>query len=356
MTATAHPFEMHTAIHSEPREISRLVNDDVRLERFARELHATTPLTLVGIGSSLHAAQLGASLWRELVPARPIRVFHAFDFVSDPSLVGEIGSHETVIAFSHRGTKTYTREALAIAQARRAKTCVVTGQGAEAVESADTHIETVPQESSSAHTASLVGSLAIMVRLVELISGLSSNAISTDMVRVTRNALEQEERIQGLVGEVARGIRHIWLVGTGSDVIVARETALKIKETSYIPAEGMSVEEMLHGPFQCVEPNDLMILIDTQGTATSRLETLHHMAEVVGVPTIKVATRDDTASRDAEQTISTAASSYRAIRSVGALVVLQLFSYHLAVNRGENPDNFRLHDPRFKRASSIVKL
>lgn len=356
MPPITHPFEMYSAIHSEPAEVSRLVDGDASVHRLARELRAAARLTLVGIGSSLHAAQIGACLWRELLPTRPIRVLHSFDFVSDPSLVGDVGEDETVIAFSHRGTKTYTREALALAHARGARTCVVTGQGVAGVEGADEHIETVPQERSSAHTVSLIGSLAVMAKLVELTAGLASDEVGTDMVRVTRDALEQEDRIQGLVGGIARETRHIWLVGTGSDVIVARETALKIKETSYIPAEGMSVEEMLHGPFQCVEPSDLLILIDTQGIATPRLETLRRMADVVGVPTISISTGDDEAKGDSSRSVPTPEGSYRAIRSVGALVVLQLFSYYLAVSRGENPDNFRLHEPRFARASALVTL
>ncbi|WP_287518038.1 SIS domain-containing protein [Okeania sp. SIO2C2] len=51
--------------------------------------------------------------------------------------------------------------------------------------------------------------------------------------------------------------RRIWLVGGGQNAITAYEIALKIKETSYLQAEGMSIETMLHGPFQCTETEDL---------------------------------------------------------------------------------------------------
>lgn len=150
--------------------------------------------------------------------------------------------------------------------------------------------------------------------------------------------------------------RHIWLVGAGTDVVVARETALKIKETSYIPAEEMSVNEMLPGTFQCAEPQDLFILLDIQGTGLERIATLREMAHTVGATVLSISNQQTSADGESEGAITVQPSDSPALRAVGALVTLQLYAYFVAIMGGANPDNFRLDDPRFKKASSLVRL
>src|SRR5918995_2904975 len=64
--------------------------------------------------------------------------------------------------------------------------------------------------------------------------------------------------------------------------VTARETALKIKETSYLQAEGMATETMLHGPFQCVEADDLFILVAPAGAAQERTLEIAELVEEIG--------------------------------------------------------------------------
>jgi glucosamine--fructose-6-phosphate aminotransferase (isomerizing) len=175
-------------------------------------------------------------------------------------------------------------------------------------------------------------------------------------LRATEDAIAQEGTIQGIADSINPETRHIWLVGAGTDVVVAKEIALKIKETSYIPAEGMSVEEMLHGPFQCVEPEDLLILIDTQEIATERIAILRAMARVVSVPIVAVCSSSVARDGRSESGIIVTRGGLRAIRAVGALVALQLLSYFMAVARGTDPDSFRLSEPQFRNACALVKL
>ena len=360
MTTTPTPptFEMLTAIHSQPQEASRVAQASRSgIEQLTQAVRKSNRTTFVGIGSSLHAAQLGAALWREVLPFRPINVQHSFDFVSDSTSRGEITPTDSVVAFSHRGTKMYTRKALGIARESGATTCILTGEERDdAAGLADTHIETVPQERSSAHTVSLIGSIAATTALVEQLAELPDAPLTRQLVKSIEAAIAQEAHVQRLAAKVTPDTRHIWLVGAGTDVVVAREIALKIKETSYIPAEGMSVEEMLHGPFQCVEPDDLFILIDTAGIGTERIATLREMAHVIGATTLTVSSYTDGSESLEDSTISISSSERSPIRAVGALVALQLLTYWIAVSRGANPDGFRLEDPRFKRAASLVTL
>lgn len=354
----AHPFEMYSAIHSQPEEVARLgLSQRDKLADVAAIIRSSELTTLVGIGSSLHAAQIGAALWREVMPARRVRAVHSFELSTEPEIMAEDLSDQLVISFSHRGKKRYSLEALARAKELGATTCIVTGEGVDvAADSADIHLATVQQERSSAHTVSLVGSLAIIAALVEMLAGQSSGRLMMNLRKAISDALCREGMIRDVVNTLSPRIRHIWLVGAGSDVCVAKEIALKIKETSYIPAEGMSVEEMLHGPFQCVEPEDLMVLLDTQDVGTERIASLEAMSHVIGVPVVIVTDVSRTGHSGTSSVLHIDRNDSRVAQSVGALVALQLFSYFLSVARGKDPDGFRLEDPRFKEAMSLVRL
>ena len=137
--------------------------------------------------------------------------------------------------------------------------------------------------------------------------------------------------------------------------VTARETALKIKETSYLQAEGMPTETMLHGPFQCVEADDLFVLIAPSGAARERTLEVAELVEEVGAPYVIFG--DDTT-----EIRSTAAGVLRVpevpepFSALSCLVPLQLFAYHLTLARGTNPDSFRGDDPRFARADVSGRL
>ncbi len=130
--------------------------------------------------------------------------------------------------------------------------------------------------------------------------------------------------------------------------MTAQEVALKIKETSYLQAEGMPTETMLHGPFQCVEAEDLFVLVAPSGAARERTLEVAELAEEIGAPCVVVG--DDPT---AELAVPGVPEPFSALT---CLVPLQFFAYHLALARGTNPDGFRADDPRFARADVSGRL
>jgi glucosamine--fructose-6-phosphate aminotransferase (isomerizing) len=157
-------------------------------------------------------------------------------------------------------------------------------------------------------------------------------------------ALGAEERVEILAHEHL-GHRRVWILGGGPSAVVAEEVALKIRETSYLQAEGMSTETMLHGPFQCVEAEDLFVLVAPAGAAQERtLEVAELVAEIGGSCLV---VGDGTV--DSPQVPEP-------FSALTCLLPLQLFTYHLALARGTNPDNFRADDPRFARADVSRRL
>ena len=355
---SGHPYFMHDAILGQPAAFARVVD---RLESAARtpdeRLAQAARVFLVGIGTSYHAAQIGEHLLRAYAGGLPVQACHAFEF----ALYGpRLGPQDAVVGVSHRGTKRYTAAALGRARAAGASTVLITGEGgAAAAPEVDRTVETVPQERSSAHTISYTGSVAALAWLADRIGArregcrrLGQAFLRTDVPAALHSALGAEPRAAEFA-QAHAGRRRIWVVGGGPGAVVAHEIALKIKETSYLGAEGLSVEAMLHGPFQCVDPDDLFVLIAQHGPAVGRVADLAAEVRTVGAAMIVVG---DEAAQRIDETACLVPTVAEPFTGLTCTVPLQLFAYHLALVRGTNPDGFRLEDPRYARAYKQVTL
>jgi len=105
---------------------------------------------------------------------------------------------------------------------------------------------------------------------------------------------------------------------------------------------------MLHGPFQCVEAEDLFVLVVPSGAARERTLEVAELAGEIGAPCVTVGDKPDV-----KVVVPGVPEPFSALT---CLVPLQFFSYHLARSRGTNPDSFRAEDPRFARADVSGRL
>lgn len=352
-----HPYHMHDAILAQPDAFARAVRrNDAAADRLAAEISSCRRLFLVGIGTSHHAALVGEHLFRAYGGGVDVRAVHSFDF----ALYGpEIGADDCVVAVSHRGTKRYT--ALALGRAREAGclTALVTGEGEAGGDAAGIVFRTVAQEKSPAHTVSHTTAVAVLALLAARtgryrtgVGTVPDNLLSEEVPAALRAALGTEDMASDLAREHV-GRRRIWLVGGGPVAASAAETALKIRETSYLQAEGLPTETMLHGPFQCVEAEDLFVLIAPEGPARERTLEMAGLAQEVGSEVVVVDDGTGDARYGARLSVPYVPEPFSALT---CLVPLQLFSYHLALARGTNPDSFRAEDARFARADVSGRL
>lgn len=350
---TQHPFHMYDAIMAQPQAWASIIQRIRPLtEQIAPRLAQAQRIFIVGIGTSFHAAEVGSHLFRHYGVAVPTRVMHSFDF----SLYGpDLSSRDCVIVISHRGGKCYSLEAIKRAREAGCSTLLITGEGTPStLQYADVTIKTTEQDKSSAHTVSYTGAIAALSCLAEVL-GQQQHAptfLQEEFPTILRACLETDGRMEALAKAHLKH-RRIWIVGGGPSGITAPEIALKIKETSYLQAEGMPVEVMLHGPFQCVEPEDIFILIAPTGPAQARVIELAAMIKAVGAPSIVVS--DGTIQQDAVG-VCNVPPVPEPFTALTCLIPLQLFSYHLALARGTNPDGFRLEDPHFAQAMKLVQL
>jgi glucosamine--fructose-6-phosphate aminotransferase (isomerizing) len=349
---------MREAILAQPEAFVRAVerNRDA-VDDFASRIASCKRIFLAGIGTSHHATLVGEHLMRAYSGGLDIRAVHSFDL----ALYGpDLRPDDCVVAVSHRGAKRYTALALEQARDKGCPTALITGEGGGGEDRADAVFRTVAQEKSSAHTVSYTSAMAVLALLAGRLGNhsIGSPTLPEDLLRGELPAtllagLGTEEEVAALARENV-GRRRIWLLGGGPSAVTAAETALKIKETSYLQAEGMPTETMLHGPFQCVEADDLFVLIAPSGAARERTLEVGELIEEVGAPYVIIG--DDTTEPRTAAGVIRVPEVPEPFSALSCLVPLQLLSYHLALARGTNPDGFRVDDPRFARADVSGRL
>jgi glucosamine--fructose-6-phosphate aminotransferase (isomerizing) len=350
---------MHDAILAQPEAFVQVVErNEAKADEFASRIASCKRIFLAGIGTSHHATLVGEHLMRAYGGAPDVRAVHSFDL----ALYGpELRPDDCLVAVSHRGAKRYTALALEKARDRGCPTALITGEGGGGEGRAGAVFRTVAQEKSPAHTVSYTSAVAVLALLAGRLghhrSGsttLPDEIVREEIPQTMRAALRTEEQVEALArGHVGR--RRIWLLGGGPSAVTAAETALKIKETSYLQAEGMPTETMLHGPFQCVEADDLFLLIAPSGAARERTLEVAELVEEVGAAYVVVGD-ETTETRPSAAGVVRIPGVPEPFSALSCLVPLQLFSYHLALARGTNPDSFRVDDPRFARADVSGRL
>jgi glutamine---fructose-6-phosphate transaminase (isomerizing) len=353
-----HPFHMYDGIFAQPEAFARVLEKNgAAVDEFAAGASSCQRLFIVGIGTSYHAARIGEHLFREYGGGLDARPVHSFDF----ALYGpDLEPRDCVIGISHRGAKRYTARALQRTIDAGCQTALITGEGATVSVEANAVLKTVAQERSSAHTVSYTGAISVLAHLAERVGyhRTGSEALSEDFLREEFPAVLRE--VLGVEGEVERlarehvGRRRIWLLGGGPSAVTAEEIALKIKETSYLQAEGMSTETMLHGPFQCAEAEDLFVIVAPAGAAQERTMEVTELVDEVGGACLIVG--DGTPEVSHKHNLLTMPRVPEPLSALTCLVPLQLFAYHLALARDTNPDAFRTDDPRFARADVSGRL
>ena len=256
---------MRETIASQPGELRRLLSDDAPIAPAAERLRGRRVL-LVGTGTSWHAASIGAWFLRAArVEAWAVQAMDAA--LSGP----RPGADDGLILLSHRGTKRYTTDVVERARSAGAAVVSISARG---VAGAD--IETVEPERSSAFTASHLGAL---MRLAQL-----SVALGGDLGGPLAGV---PDAVAGIVDGPPIGVeppaRSLEFIGAGPNQWTAAEGALKIRETAYVAASGLAVEQYLHGPSVAVGPGDALVALNGGGPGEERLLAVARGAESCGV-------------------------------------------------------------------------
>jgi glucosamine--fructose-6-phosphate aminotransferase (isomerizing) len=346
----AHPYYMHDAIYAQPGAL-RLIErgNDAVLSAAAATLRGADRVWLAGVGSSWHAALVGEHLLATVggLGAR-VRAVVASEWTAYGPAPAP---GDAVIAVSHRGSPV-TADALARGTERGAATIAVTGRGVTLARA--THaIQTCDLESSGAHSVGYTTALAALALL-------AADAGSADAIRRALGGLPDllalllGQESWDHIGARLAVRRRFWFVGGGPNAATAREGALKLSETAWLPAVAFEPESFLHGPSAALEADDALVLIAPPGPARARALDVARAARAIGAEVLILAPEDDReAAALAGETIALPDVD-EALSPIPAVIPLQLIAYHVAVARHHNPDLLRADDPPHARARAAL--
>ena len=311
------------------------------------ELRAITRVVITGCGTSWHAGMIGEYMIEELARI-PVEVEYASEFrYRNPIL--EPGT--LVIAISQSGETADTLAAMREAKRRGARVlgfCNVVGSTIARESDGGVYIHAGPEigvASTKAFT-SQVASLALLTLYLGRLGELSS-ALGAELARELETIPGKIERILAdapKVEAIAKAYAHhnnFLYLGRGYNFPVALEGALKLKEISYIHAEGYPAAEMKHGPIALIDQNMPVVFICTQDSAYEKV--LSNMEEVRARRgnIIAIASEgDDHVATKADQVIHIP-RTLGPLSPLLAVVPLQLLSYYIAVERGCDVDQPR---------------
>ena len=339
---TSHPYRMYDAIVAQPDAIASVIDSQrAQCAEVGEILAGKRRIHVVGIGTSWHAALVGASI----MTAGPEAFAHnSFEFcTATPSVTADDG----VIVISHRGTKRSSYDALDVAVAKGAYTVAITSTDpGPRIRVADVGIRTVAQETSAAFTVSYTTALTALAMLNLAMAGTLSDA-DNGLAELPGNIaaiLAAEDDVKAVVGD-HRDKRRFVSAGWGANTANAYEVALKIKETSRADCEGFQIEQLLHGPFCSLDPDCLLTLIATPGDDRGRAGDLARAAAALGAPVWALSNRPDDGLAEAGARIFPLPETPAYLTPIASVVPLQLFTYHLALARGTHPDLFQQDVP-----------
>jgi glucosamine--fructose-6-phosphate aminotransferase (isomerizing) len=153
-------------------------------------------------------------------------------------------------------------------------------------------------------------------------------------------ALQSNEKIKAIAAEY-KDVTNALYLGRGYNFPVALEGALKLKEISYIHAEGYPAAEMKHGPIALIDEAMPVIFIATQDSSYEKVvSNIQEVKARKGI-IIAVVTEGDTSVKALADHVIEIPATHEAFAPLVAVVPLQLLSYHIAVMRGCNVDQPR---------------
>jgi glutamine---fructose-6-phosphate transaminase (isomerizing) len=319
------------------------------------EFRQFTSIKAIACGTSLHAAMAGKYMLEELARI-PVEIDYASEFrYRDPIL----DDKTLVIAISQSGETADTIAAVRESKAKGAKILSICNvQGSMLTrESHGTVLTHAGPEIGVASTKAFTSQMTVLYLLALYLGqqrGVLSEEESLAHVRALNGLPVKMETLLGcddqadrLAREFHRAQDFLYL-GRGINFPIALEGALKLKEISYIHAEGYPAGEMKHGPNALIDEDLPVVVIATKDEASdaSRLryeKTLSNMVEVKARDgrVIAIVTEGDTHAREVADMVIEVPQASDLISPILAIVPLQLLAYHIGVRRGCDVDQPR---------------
>jgi len=344
-------FEQPRSIYDSMR--GRLLADSDQLvmsgfREFENKFVNVRRIVIVACGTSWHAGLVAEYLIEDLARI-PVEVEYASEFRYRNPIITE---DDIVISISQSGETADTLAAIELAKSKGATifgVCNVVGSSIARATDAGAYTHAGP-EIGVASTKAFTAQVTVLT-LLAMIMGSKRGTIENTKLRALmielenipakiEKALELNDKIVEIAEEFKDAGNFIYL-GRGYNFPVALEGALKLKEISYIHAEGYPAAEMKHGPIALIDENMPVVVIATRDSSYEKVVSNIQEVKARKGRLIAIVTEGDTVIEKMADYVIEVPETSEYLTPLISVIPLQLLSYHIAVMRGCNVDQPR---------------
>ena len=318
------------------------------MEQHLDAFWAAQKITIIACGTSWHAALVAEYLFEDAARI-PVEVEYASEFRYRNPVIGKGG---VVIAISQSGETADTLAAMKLAKERGAFVfgiCNVVGSSVARESHAGAYTHAGPEigvASTKAFTTQLTLITLIGLRLGQLCGTISNkdfDRVASDLQSLPsliEKVLKCNTQIQSIAAQYKDATNALYL-GRGYNFPAALEGALKLKEISYIHAEGYPAAEMKHGPIALIDKNMPVVVIATSKGHYQKIVSNIQEVKSRNAKIISVVTKGDKDVKVLSDHVIEIPEATESLVPILASVPLQLLAYHIAVMRGCDVDQPR---------------
>ena len=350
------PHHMLKEIHEQPDVLARTVFDrmdeeagDVILPGLEDDaLRQVERIQVVACGTALHAGLVTRYAIEELARV-PVDV----DFASEFRYRGPVLAKNTLaLALTQSGETADTLAATRLCQKLGARVLAICNvQGASQVREADAVILThagpeIGVASTKAFTAQVAAGILFAIRLGRAKGTLSAERARELLqgMRGLRSQMEQlltQSRCEDMRSVARRhaAAKGFLFIGRGINYPIALEGALKLKEISYVHADGYAAGEMKHGPIALIDPGMTIVCLNGQSPLADKMRSNVEQVQARGGVVLSVGS--DQATHDLARDVCMVPTALDILSPLLNVIPLQLFSYYIAEQRGCDIDKPR---------------
>jgi glucosamine--fructose-6-phosphate aminotransferase (isomerizing) len=305
-------------------------------------------MVVIACGTSWHAGLVGEYLIEDLARI-PVEVEYASEFRYRNPM---IGPDDVVLAISQSGETADTLAAIQLAREAGALVLGICNVAGSSI-SRETHAGVYTHagiEIGVASTKAFTAQITVLTMIAMMI-GKEKGLLSeerfghligelNDIPGKIEKILEQNDEFKR-IAEIHKDATNALYLGRGVSFPVALEGALKLKEISYIHAEGYPAAEMKHGPIALIDENMPVVFIATRDGSYDKIVSNIQEVKARNGVVIAIVTEGDTTIREMADHVIEIPETDEVLVSLTSVVPLQLIAYHIALMRGCNVDQPR---------------
>ena len=303
-------------------------------ETFFNILKKSTRVYITGSGTSYHSALVAKYLFPKITGIRVEPIMSSeMKFFEDC-----FDEKSTLIAISQSGESADVLNAVQFAKEKNAKVLsIVNTTTSSLVKMSDSSIGlNCGYEVGVAATKSFTSQLTIMYRLLEKFDPTQKISSQLDLVTDAITKILDDQKTIIDISHKLKDINNLYILGRGVHYPIAKEGALKIKELSYIHAEGVATGELKHGPLALMDKSTYVIIINPQDNTSTYADNLSNASEIKsrGAKIIGISNEYDQIYDYWIPMPTVPEIFYPLIETIP----FQLMSYYLSIEKGNDPD------------------